>query len=220
MGTVSVTLVRQVFDNRLAGSLRLARDIRAYRVQGPRRIRALTPSERAHLVEMAFIRMFLAWEDFLEESYIRYLRGGKTRRGRKAKPLVTVISLHRARRLIYGEGRRYADWCEPSRVVERARLHFKDGEPYATPIDSAALHLNRMRVIRNRIAHRSEIAARQFRDLLREFYGSGHRQQSPGAILLASPPPAALPASGGAAQPTLMDLCGSILLGVAAQIVP
>jgi hypothetical protein len=179
----------------------------------------LTSLERDYIVEMAFIRMFLAWEDFLEESFIRYMRGARRSKGQQARPLTTVTSLDQARRVVAGERRRYADWYDPATILERARLHLKDGEPYASAIGPAMTHLDRMRIIRNRIAHRSQWALQQFTQLLRDLYGST-AHQTPGRVLLAQPSQSALPATGGPQGSTLMDLYAAILRAAAAQIVP
>jgi len=211
--------VKQVFDRQLADSLALTHRVQHYRVQLATRVRPLRPAAEDLVVEMAFMRMFLAWEDFLEESFVHYMTGAVPAHGRKPVPIVVYGEIEHARKVVYGNGRKYTDWCEPSRVIDRAKLHFKKGEPFASAVAGASVHLMRMRTIRNRIAHRSTWAHEQFKGLLSEFYGSAATITTPGRALLAPPPPAAMPAAGGLAALTLGDLYGSILAAVAAQIV-
>jgi hypothetical protein len=119
-----------------------------------------------------------------------------------------------------GEGRDYVDWYTPESVMTRVQLHFRRGDIYITPIDAIALHLRRMKIIRNRIAHRSQAAEEKYRNLLRGLYGSPAGQKNPGFILLSRPPSAALPPTGGTTAATLFELYASLLGAAASGIVP
>ncbi len=219
MQKVSLASVRAEFNNRLRSSVNVVDRLQDYRVREPNRARPLSPAERERLAEMAWIQLFLAWEEFLEETFVRYLVGARPPRGRRPHPLIVVRSLEQARKLILGEGRSYLDWTEPNRLISRAELFFKDGEPYRTAIQSASLHLSRMKKIRNRIAHRSRTAEKKYEELLLELYGPGRRSRTPGHILLSPPPQSALPAQGGRGAATLFALYHSILVATADQIV-
>lgn len=218
MQRVSLASVRAEFNNRLQSSLNLVARLQDYRIREANRVRTLSPAERHRLAEMAWIQMFLAWEEFLEESFVRHLLGARSPRGPRAHPLVIVRSLEQTRKLILGEGRSYLDWTEPDKLIGRSALFFRDGEPYRTAITSASLHLRRMKTVRNQIAHRSQAAAEKYKGLLLELYGPG-RRFNPGHILLSPPPQRALPAQGGQGVATLFALYHSILAAIAEQIV-
>lgn len=218
MQKVSLASVRAEFKSRLQSGMNVVVRLQAYRIREPNRVRTLSPAERERLAEMAWIQMFLAWEEFLEESFVRYLLGARSPRGPRPHPLVVVRSLEQARKLILGEGRSYLDWTDPGRLIERSALFFKDGEPYSTAIRSASTHLSRMKTVRNRIAHRSQAAVKKYDSLLLELYGP-RRRFSPGHILLSPPPQSALPARGGQGAASLFALYHSILAATADQIV-
>jgi len=166
---------------------------------------------------MAFFRMYLSWENFLEEAFVILLV--KAKRGiRGARSLLDVDSRKEAFMIVRGEKRPYIDWTVTKDVRDRATLFFKEGKPFEVPLAAGSLHLERMRKIRNRIAHRSERAEDQFRDLIRELFGA-YRRETPGSLLL-SPPPTnfGLP-SNVTPRPTIAQTYADILKAIAYQIV-
>jgi hypothetical protein len=128
-----------------------------------------TTTHRNLLIEMAFLRCFLGWERFLEESFILYLLGKKPRRRRRYPSChVTPKSWKHANQLILPEtGRSYVDWVNLRNVRNRANRFFANGEPFESALTPRFYMFDEMRVIRNAIAHRSHSSQNNFHNLVR-----------------------------------------------------
>ncbi len=136
---------------------------------GPTRPR-FTTLHRNMLIELAFMRSYLAWERFLEESFILYLLGRKPQHRRYApKRSVTPRNWNHAFQLLLPEtGRAYADWDNVDTIRVRAKRFFVNGEPFESAL-TPRLHLfQEIQVIRNAIAHRSLSSQVKFQDLVRD----------------------------------------------------
>jgi len=159
--------------------------------------------------ELAFLRIFLSWEGFLEDSFIRFMRGASSLSGSRPRSYVKPLNIDHARDFLIGPKLRYADWSDPQVVVERANLIFAGGKPFATPIQAATRELNEMRIIRNCIAHRSVHSREQFGRLVQNRLGVARRFAPGGFLLTASPVPAQ----------TYLDFFSSYISVAAQQIV-
>lgn len=176
----SAKAVLNDFRRQLAQSVQLVSDLKN---QG-------TPFFRLQQVsELAFLRVYLAWESFLEESFTRFMCGATSASGSRPHSYAKPKDIEHARRLLIGPKLRYADWTEPTTVIERAKLIFKDGKPFVTPVMAIMVELNDMKTTRNYIAHRSVQARKTFATLIQNRFGVAHRH-SAGSFLL-SPSPAA-----------------------------
>jgi hypothetical protein len=132
---------------------------------------------------MAFLGMFLAWEDFLEESFIRYMCGAVTGTHYCPKVYVSPTNLDHALKFFIVKPRDYVEWSSGQQVIERAEMVFRDGEPYKSAIRPLLTDLDDMRQIRNSIAHRSGTSWRRFEALVRRILGSRPRRLTPGLFL-------------------------------------
>jgi hypothetical protein len=137
------------------------------------------------IAEIALVKLFISWEDFLEETFVRYLAGASSMGGRKPPRLVAVSGTDAARRILYSNtSRGYLNWTNAGEIVKRAEAYFRDGEPYSTPIRSITSEIDEMTVIRNRIVHESDVARKKFSSLIRSKLGHGGRGMTPGRFLL------------------------------------
>jgi hypothetical protein len=134
------------------------------------------------IFELAFLKIFIAWEQFLENTFIRYMCGASSLSGKKLARIVSVKHLDDALRVICGE-RPYADWATVEIVVDRANRFFDSGEPYATPLQSAAAELTNIRRIRNHIVHHSSKSREDFNKLLVSTYGFRPQGMTAGRFL-------------------------------------
>lgn len=137
--------------------------------------------------ELAFLRIFIAWEDFLEESFIRYLIGVKSPSGYSPERFINPSNMKIAKNIISGERREYIKWNSASEIIARSEIYFKDGEPYGSVLQGTATDLDDMNVIRNRITHRSTISKDKFNNFVRKRFGHGIRGMTPGRFLLTLP---------------------------------
>jgi len=143
------------------------------------------------VVEMAFLRIFVAWESFLEESFIRYAAGAASPSGYMPNVLTHAQNIGHALELVLS-GRDYIPWNSASEVTRRSVLYFQDGEPYRTALEPASIELDEMNTIRNRITHKSMKSKSKFKAFVRRKFGHGVRGMTPGRYLLTSllsPPP-------------------------------
>jgi len=119
----------------------------------------LSPWRLVDLYEMAYLRMFAAWESFLEETFVRYLCGFRSATGPMAPR--NYRSLRDARIAVWGRPDGYVLWHNAQRVVSLARQHMPGG-PHELVVSSAMADLERWAAVRHRIAHDNEHARRGF----------------------------------------------------------
>jgi hypothetical protein len=135
------------------------------------------------VAELAFLRIFIAWENFLEDSFIRYLVGAVSPSGYSPQRFVNPPNMKIAIRLISAE-KEYIKWNSASDVIARSEIYFGHGAPYKNVLQSATTDLNNMNTIRNRIAHKSIVSQNKFNDFVRRELGYGRRGMTPGRLLL------------------------------------
>lgn len=130
----------------------------------------ISAARRDSIVELAFLQGFLAWESFLEESFILHMLGKRPKRGKPPHRYVLPPN----RKAAFGltsDGKRFASWEVASDVANRATRFFRDGRPYTTPLRAAQVKLDEARTLRNAVAHRSETAQKNFETLARNELG-------------------------------------------------
>lgn len=132
---------------------------------------------------MAFVRIYTAWEYFLEKCFLAYMMGEETTSGFCPVRYVLPVDEEHAKQLALG-GRDYVQWTDPSTVRAKAKLCFKDGEPFDDILSSATKALQDINTVRNAIVHRSLTALEKFMHLVREELTSVPSDISPGKYLL------------------------------------
>jgi hypothetical protein len=165
------------------------------------------------LAGLALLRINLAWESLLEDTFVRYMCGAVSPSG--YKPILLGArrrSIGSATALVLG-GSRYVSWSRAA-TVQRASVHFDSGDPYATALAGARATLEDMATVRNRIAHASDYAAAEFAAVVRRRVGYVPRGMTTGRFLLT---PIAYPGGGGL---RFVDLYINTLLASAAVVVP
>lgn len=137
------------------------------------------------IAELAFLRIFIAWENFLEESFLRYLLGARPPSGSMPRRFVNPRNMSHALDILVSD-REYIKWNSASAVISRAERYFRDGFPYRNAIQAATVDLDNMNTIRNRIAHKSKISKEKFNNFVRRTFGHGRHGMTPGRFLLTS----------------------------------
>lgn len=156
------------FQGTLRRCRKFADDARAWSLPGARP--HITVARRDAIIELAFLQGFLAWEAFLEESFILNMLGKRPRHGRPPHRYVLPPDRKTAFQMT-AEGRNYAKWEMASEVATRATRFFRDGRPYTAPLRAKQNALDAARTLRNAVAHRSETAQRTFEGLARNDLG-------------------------------------------------
>lgn len=161
---VLVTLTKRLRENeRLsnAGNRWLARPL----TRTPR----FTVRHRDYLAEIAFLKAYIAWELFLEESFVLFLLGKLAPAG--ARPIRTIVPSTRAiaEKLFIPETRPFADWTVTEHVLTRAKKSFKTGtDPYSLSLRRHNNTLTEIKKIRNAIAHSSSTTQELFKQVARD----------------------------------------------------
>jgi|SRR3972149_6579026 len=182
---VSVSL--RVFLTSVRESSELLQAVDKIRQDAPRG-RVVLPRTRFQLVaELAYLQLYLSWEEFLEESFVRYFCGSRSPNGTTYPRLIKPKDNDSARAFLFAN-RRYLDWTDHSAIVRIAETVFQNGGPFAT-LSSSSRTLTDMKKIRNRITHRSQSARNEFEDVVRQQLGSMPRPVlNAGAFLVTEKP--------------------------------
>ncbi len=171
------------FRSLVDDSLLLANDATHFQEVRSGRFRTIQQPRIWKIHEMAFLGMFLAWEDFLEASFIRFMCGAITRNRYKPRLYVAPTNMDHALKFFVVKPREYVEWASSQQVIERAEMVFRDGEPYKSAIRPSITDLDHMKQIRNAIAHRSGTAWDKFESTARRLLGSRPRGLTPGMFL-------------------------------------
>jgi hypothetical protein len=155
-------------------NLREARSlaIDAEKWSSPAAVPHISLKRRDSMLELAFLRTYLAWESFLEESFILYLLGQPPPRGRAPHRFAYPPNRKFAEEWIVNEGREFASWGKASTVSSRAERFFRGGRPYSTALRPSQHVLDETRTIRNAVAHSSSKAVERFEKLVRSRLGT------------------------------------------------
>ncbi len=143
----------------------------------------LRPSRLEALYEMAYLRTFVAWEVFLEDSFLRMMCGFESARWIPVRPVGVQRSrtLRQAQVGLYA-GRGFILWHNPNTVIQRAQQWFDNG-PHETVIGSQLANLEWMAAVRHRVAHGSEDVRNQFDIASMQFAGRRYPASSAGRFL-------------------------------------
>lgn len=134
------------------------------------------------IFELSLLKIFVAWELLLEDSFIRYLAGGKSDSGYGPKRYARPRNLKHAREIVE-EGREYADWSSLDVVIRKAEMYFVNGEPFRGVLRSVMTNIQDLKTIRNAIVHMSSYSRTKFRTLVRSKLGHAPKGIVPGRLL-------------------------------------
>lgn len=196
MGHRNLRTVLTEFLRSLRECSRLSLD--AYRWSSPASSGArphITRKRRDDMTEMAFLRAFLAWEIFVEESFILYLSGQRPPRGRAPNRYAFPPNQKTAKEWLVPEGRDYAEWSVPTQVSARAERFFEGGRPFVSVLRGNQNALDEVRIIRNAIAHKSVSARKKFERVVRTKLGTLPPDLTVGSFLGTTAPGSAPPVS-------------------------
>lgn len=177
-------------------SRQLAADAYAWTSPGPGgNSPRISKRRRNSMLELAFLRAFLAWEIFLEETFLLYLMGQKPPRGRGPKRYTFPPNLQTAGEWIIPERRQYAEWTNCQDVCRRAERFFQKGRPYADVLRSRQNIFDESKRIRNAIVHTSGSAQNEFETLIRYKLGVLPPNTTVGSFLCTVKPDSSPPQS-------------------------
>jgi hypothetical protein len=140
-----------------------------------------TVTKLESLYELAYLRVFAAWESCLEGIFYRSLCGYASTVGQEALVTGTYYSsLHAAETAIAGT--RYLLWHNPTKVIQRCRRHIRAGRQENT-INSNLTRLEHLSYARHRVVHDQADAKQKFDTATISIVGRTYPASRPGKFL-------------------------------------
>lgn len=176
---------------------RLATAGEQVRALGDAQVRAeMNVPRLEYLYEIAFLRVFLAWETFLEESFLRYMCGFSCRSGQPQRIAAGTAgkystSLAQARAALHGH-QHYLLWHSPGKVIARSKSFFASGA-HEVVISSNQARIEHFACIRHRVAHAQQDARQKFDAATMNLVGRRYSGSRVGRFLREADPSHALP---------------------------
>jgi hypothetical protein len=184
---VKLSPVLKIFTKNTKASLSLAKEAALYKELRKGKYRPILDSRLQSINELSFLKLFISWEHFLEEAFIRFMCGARNSAGLPQAKYVNPSNLGHALDMIK-QKQRFVDWTVGGDVIERALLCFKDGEPFSTALGGSLTYLMDMKTIRNRIAHESKEAEEAFQNMIRQKMGYVPQGIGVGKLLMSKIP--------------------------------
>ena len=203
------------FDEEVSRAEELVRRLEAARValiKSPDAQNLLNVANLELFYEYAFLRVFLAWEYFLQETFVRFLCGYQHSSGQE-----TIRGGGYYRNLPDAEnavlnGRDYVLWHNPNAVVRRAQRFFATGQ-HEQVLSSNLMRLEHFAAVRHRIAHSQRHARDQFDVTTMALCAKRYRGSRPGRFLRENNPMTNPPTKW-------LSIIAQELSGMAKQITP
>lgn len=112
----------------------------------------LKKDQREFIAESAYLKIYISWETFLENSFIDYLLGeASITNKRPAKWANPLDSLH-ANNILKGV-QKFVDWSNPEVVRRLSKVYFHEGYVFNSELSAINNDLLDMKKIRNSAAH-------------------------------------------------------------------
>jgi len=138
-------------------------------------------------VQASFLGIFVAWEAFLETTFIDYTLGVPSITGQQMSKYVSPIDRAHSNRILIGS-QKYVDWANSETVVRLANLYLKNGEPFNTNLKSIQSHITDLKTIRNACAHLSSTTSTQLDSVASRLLGTPISGVTVTALLTATDP--------------------------------
>jgi len=162
--------IREDFLFQIEAARRLESAVRPLTTIHPNAARGLHPKHVYRTVELAFMGVCAAWEDFVEDTLVRYLANAETDSGYRPRLRVgSCQSISHAFQVLSGKPaydpeKVFMTWTNPTSVIDLAEVFFVGGAPFKIPLNREAARLKHAVKIRNRVAHASEKSRNDFRE--------------------------------------------------------
>jgi hypothetical protein len=117
-------------------------------------------TKKDFVISSAFLKMFIFWESFLEDSFSKYLTGESSTDGTGVTCYVSPNDREHALKILIGT-QKYVDWANQEIVRRLAKLFMENGDPLASNIASISGELSDLKTIRNAAAHLSSTTRHQ-----------------------------------------------------------
>lgn len=172
---IKITPISKRFNSEVTKSFKLIKIVNE--IKPP-----LKPKYIFLIVELSFLKIYLAWEQFLEDSFVKYMMGGTTASGYKVKSYVNPKNFVHTQEII-NEGKNYSKW-DYDEVIRKASHFLINGGPYKKTLQPIYSYLKEMSDIRNSIVHGSRYSIERFKSIVRSKIKYAPPNITPGEFLL------------------------------------
>lgn len=139
--------------------------------------RSLNPSHARRVVELAFLGLVASWDEFLEQTFVRYMAGAISNSG--YQPILRLGKASNIRhayqvlsgKVSYNPNLHYSKFGQPGWVIDSAKLYFDNGDPFTSCMHPQLHKLEHAVVLRNRVAHTSQKAKNDFKTSAKQYLG-------------------------------------------------
>lgn len=129
------------------------------------------------VVELAFLGVQSAWEEFLEQSFVRFMMGVSPDNGAPANlRLGKAADLAHAYHVLSGDpsydpAKQYSRFGDPKWVIASSKLYFENGSPFSPRMQQKIELLQYAVKLRNRVAHSSTKVRSEFKVVAQKHLG-------------------------------------------------
>lgn len=109
---------------------------------------------REFISESAFLRIFIAWETFVENCFVDYLLNEPSILNNRPAKWANPISKQHAQEIIIGN-QRHMDWSNPETIRKMSQIFFHQGFVFNSSLSAVNNDLMDLKAIRNSAAHMS-----------------------------------------------------------------
>lgn len=107
---------------------------------------------REFISESAFLKMFVAWETFVEKCFVDYLINEESILARRPAKWANPIDSNHAHQIIIGN-QKHMDWSNPETIRKISKIFFHQGYVFDSALSSVNADLMDMKAVRNSAAH-------------------------------------------------------------------
>lgn len=223
--------IRDQFLASVTSAKNLVASARALSVVNPHVGQPRLHAEQARrVVGLAFLGLISNWEEFLEETFVRYMAGANSPSGYSPiYRLGKTANIAHAYHVISGDTgfdpkRNYSKFSEPRWVIDITRIYFDNGAPYSPRMQAYIEPLQHAVKIRNRVAHSSTKCREDFKKTAKIHLGlqptARLKQGYSVGDLLVEKPKAVFNASLQARHQSYFEIYCGLYKYLAKQIVP
>ena len=146
------------------------------------RLARISSRQLEQIHELAYLRVFIEWEVFLEESFFRYVAGYTNSAGRQTTVTGRYArSYQLAEQAVLG-GASFLLWHNPTKVIARAQRFFVAGL-HESVLQSNLTRLQAFANVRHRIVHNHADSRANFGPASNEIAGRRYIGGRPGTLL-------------------------------------
>ncbi|WP_295129104.1 hypothetical protein [uncultured Chitinophaga sp.] len=167
---------------------------------------------RNFVVESAFLRIFIAWETFLENIFVKYMMGEQPVFTPIVNRYATPIDINHAKSFLIGlSGKQFVDWSTPDTIRKLSIIYFGNVNIINTVISSIHTDFLALKTIRNAAAHMTAATGGKLDVLASNIMGSPQVGIKAAMLLLWADPVPPIPVSLFSNYITLLDTSAELI---------